>query len=129
MPWMIPSAILGGSVIGSLGAGSAAKTQANATTQGIGEQRREFDITRADTAPYRDAGTGALAQLQAALGMKGPDTVYPESRGRSFPTSSRASSSRGRRPRTRCSTAKSQTRRRRSIAARTQGPGRRTRAT
>jgi hypothetical protein len=76
MPWMIPTAIVGGSVIGSLGAGSAAKTQANATTQGIGEQRREFDITRADTAPYRDAGTGALAQLQAALGMKGPDTVY-----------------------------------------------------
>ena len=31
---------------------------------GIGEQRRQYEQTRTDLAPYRDVGTGALYQLR-----------------------------------------------------------------
>lgn len=46
----------------------AAKAQIEATKLGIEEQRRQFDLSRADLAPWREAGgtaiTGGLAMLQ-----------------------------------------------------------------
>ena len=71
MPWMIPAAIVGGSLISASGAQSAADTQAGATGRSIDEQRRQYDINRADLAPYRAAGTGALANLTAGVGPEG----------------------------------------------------------
>lgn len=57
-----------GSVISSNAVGDAADTQAAGTAAGIAEQRRQYDLTRGDYAPYRDAGTKALGQLQDEMG-------------------------------------------------------------
>jgi hypothetical protein len=51
----------------SKGAKDAAKTSAAGTEAGIEEQRRQFDLTREDTAPYRQAGVNALTQLQTDI--------------------------------------------------------------
>lgn len=45
----------------------AANTQAGSTAAGIAEQRRQFDLTRGDYAPYRQAGVNALGQLQGDI--------------------------------------------------------------
>lgn len=45
---------------------SAARTQENATQASIAEQRRQFDETREDLSPYRQAG------MQALTGIEGP---------------------------------------------------------
>ena len=52
-----------GSVISADAAGDAADTQAGATAAGIAEQRRQYDLTRADYAPWREAGENALTTL------------------------------------------------------------------
>lgn len=54
---------VGGAVIASNATRSAARTQANATAGAIDEQGRQFDLTRADYAPWREAGQNALQQL------------------------------------------------------------------
>lgn len=54
---------IGGAVISSRAAGKAADAQAASTGKAISEQRRQFDLTRADYAPYREAGVNALGQL------------------------------------------------------------------
>ena len=54
---------IGSAVIGSRSASKAANSQSKATDEAIGEQRRQFDLTRSDFAPYRAAGTNALKQL------------------------------------------------------------------
>jgi hypothetical protein len=56
-----------GGVISSKGAKDAAKTSAQGTEAGIEEQRRQFDLTREDTAPYRQAGVNALGKLQTEI--------------------------------------------------------------
>lgn len=57
-----------GSIIGgglqSSAASDAADTQAASSAAAIAEQRRQYDLTRSDYAPYRAAGTQALGQLQ-----------------------------------------------------------------
>ena len=45
----------------------AARTQTEATANALAEQRRQYDLNRGDLAPYRDAGVGALGQLQTGL--------------------------------------------------------------
>lgn len=57
-----------GAAIGSDSARSAANTQADATREAIGEQRRQYDLTRSDFAPWREAGVGALGTLQKEMG-------------------------------------------------------------
>lgn len=54
---------LGGGADQSNAAGGAAKDQRAATDAALAEQRRQFDLQRSDTAPYRQAGVNALAQL------------------------------------------------------------------
>jgi len=66
---------MGGLVDGILGgddaAGDAAAVQARATREATAEQRRQFDLTRDDLSPFLQAGTGALTQEQALLGLSG----------------------------------------------------------
>lgn len=57
-----------GAVIGSRGASSAADTAAQSAQAGIDEQRRQYDLSRQDLAPWRRAGVGALRTLSADFG-------------------------------------------------------------
>jgi hypothetical protein len=54
-----------------MGASDAAQTAAQASGEAssasIGEQRRQYDLSRADQAPYLAAGTGAVNQLATDL--------------------------------------------------------------
>lgn len=58
---------LGSASMASRGAKSAANAQAAANQAAIDEQRRQFDLTREDMAPWRTAGEGALNRLQDPL--------------------------------------------------------------
>ena len=62
-----------GSAIAADSASSAANTQADATREGVAEQRRQYDLTRSDYAPWREAGKNALAQIMGD--MKNPVTA------------------------------------------------------
>lgn len=67
MTWWVAGAAVvgavGGSLISSDAARSATNTQADSTAAGIAEQRRQFDLQRSDSAPYRTTGVNALNQL------------------------------------------------------------------
>ena len=66
--WMIPAAILGSSLFGSRAASKAADTQAAAADRAAELQQQQYEQTRADQAPYREAGYNALAQMQRTAG-------------------------------------------------------------
>lgn len=53
-------------------ASKAAQAQVQAAEKAIGEQRRQFDITQQNFAPYLGAGTSALGQIGALLGISSP---------------------------------------------------------
>lgn len=69
------------SVLGNLIGGSKAKkasrraeaAQIEAAEKGIAEQRRQFDVTRADFAPYMQSGIGGLSGLSDLIGINGAD--------------------------------------------------------
>lgn len=70
----VGGAITGGiGLIGNLIEGSsaekAADTQVKAADQATAEQRRQFDLTRKDLAPWMQSGSQALERLNAALGL------------------------------------------------------------
>jgi hypothetical protein len=71
---MVPAAIIGGSLISSSAAGSAADTQARATGLGVDETKRQYNQTREDLAPYRAAGASALSRLSSLLNLDSGDT-------------------------------------------------------
>ena len=56
----------------SKAASGAASTQADTSAAAIAEQRRQYDLQREDSAPYRAAGAQALGQYQSE--MNGPVT-------------------------------------------------------
>lgn len=56
-----------GSIIGADATNDAAQTQADSTAAGIGEQRRQFDLTREDYKPYREAGVRGLGAFESEL--------------------------------------------------------------
>jgi hypothetical protein len=60
-------ASLGGAIDTSKASKDAGKQQQAATDAAIAEQRRQYDTTRDDYAPYRAAGTNALTQLQGDI--------------------------------------------------------------
>lgn len=68
----------------------AAGVQAEAAGAGIAEQRRQFDITQEQLAPFREAGVTALGQQQALLGLGTPEeqqqafAAFGESPGQQF---------------------------------------------
>lgn len=66
---------IGGGLIASSGAKSAAKAQTTADQQAIAQQQRQYDQTRSDFAPYREAGTNALNPLESLLGLNGNDAA------------------------------------------------------
>jgi hypothetical protein len=51
----------------------AAEAQVTASQAGIAEQRRQFDISQEQAAPFREAGIAALGQQQALLGLSGQE--------------------------------------------------------
>jgi hypothetical protein len=55
-------------VLGAAASRSASKTQAGAAQQAADVQRSQFEQTREDQAPYRQAGYNALANLQSTAG-------------------------------------------------------------
>lgn len=61
------SALIGG-YMQSKAVGDAADQQAASSAAGLGEQRRQFDLTREDYAPYRAAGQRALGSLEGDIG-------------------------------------------------------------
>ena len=60
-------ATLGAAAIGANASRGAANSAADATQAGIGEEARQYDQTRADYAPWRQAGQDALGQLQSDI--------------------------------------------------------------
>lgn len=63
MPWMIPAAIVGSSLLGSSAASSAASTQANAANRAADLQQKQYEQTRQDQMPWMQAGQTALNAL------------------------------------------------------------------
>lgn len=76
------AAIAGAAVVGAgasyLSGKKAAKAQKNAANAQIAEQRRQYDQTRADYAPWRAAGESALARLTNEM-KAGATTAYTKS--------------------------------------------------
>lgn len=81
MPEPISGSILAGAVISGVGgyfaqknaAEEAAGAQRSASESAIAEQRRQQAEAERLLAPYMQAGTGALGQQQALLGLAGPE--------------------------------------------------------
>lgn len=73
MTFWVAGAAIGGAVISGISTSNAAKTQANSTQKGIDEQGREYDLARADQAPYRATGSAALGQESYLLGVPGSE--------------------------------------------------------
>lgn len=76
MPDPITALVVGGSqVVGGLmqsdAASDAAGAQTAASQAGIEEQRRQFNMVRELLKPYVEAGTPALQQQQALIGLQG----------------------------------------------------------
>lgn len=69
MPWVSIGASLVGGLLSSDAAGDAADAQAAGTAAATAEQRRQYDLTRQDYAPYRETGQNALAMLASYLGI------------------------------------------------------------
>lgn len=57
-----------GGIEGASAAKKAAKLQAKSAQAALDEQKREFDLSRSDTQPYRDAGAASLKDLRALMG-------------------------------------------------------------
>jgi hypothetical protein len=64
---MPAGAVIGGVISAGasiIGGNKAAKAQKQASDAAVAEQRRQFDLTRADQAPWLEAGRNALIRLQ-----------------------------------------------------------------
>lgn len=70
------SSLLGG-LFGSSSAKKAAKAQQQAAAAAQQEISRQYDTTRGDLAPWRQAGASALDRLQFLLGTGGSGSVSP----------------------------------------------------
>lgn len=69
----VGGATLASGYMQSQAAGDAAAIQGQAAQSGIDEQRRQFDAIQKLLQPYSQAGTAALGQQQALLGMGTPE--------------------------------------------------------
>lgn len=74
---MVAAAVIGGAVVGAAASTYAGSKQASAATEAanttVGENAREFNLARADTAPSRALGANATATLSKLYGY-GPNT-------------------------------------------------------
>lgn len=68
-----------GSLIGSgdqkSGINKATAAQMQYLDKGLAQQQSQYDTTRSDFAPYREAGTSALGSMGDLLGMNGPEAA------------------------------------------------------
>lgn len=67
----IAGPLLGG-IMGGRSADKASAAQQAADAAAIEEQRRQFDLSRADLAPWRDTGGAAVMRLGQLMGLGGP---------------------------------------------------------
>ena len=80
-PLALAGATIGGALISSSASKKAAKAQVQSADQAIAEQRRQYDQTRADLAPWRQAGGQAIQQ---GFAMLQPGYDYKTSPGYDF---------------------------------------------
>jgi len=66
MPWMLPAAIIGSSLLGSEAAGNAADVQAGAANRAADLQYKQYQENVARQKPFYDVGVNALPELVAA---------------------------------------------------------------
>lgn len=75
MALSLAAAAIGAAVIGGgasiIGGAKAAKATKQAANTQIGEQRRQYDLTRADYAPWREAGSAAITKMAGVYGLNG----------------------------------------------------------
>lgn len=62
--------VIGGAIMKD-SAGNAVDAQTAGTDRAADEQKRQYDTTRSDLAPYREAGSAALSRLRALMGLGG----------------------------------------------------------
>jgi hypothetical protein len=67
MTW-VATAVIGSTAVGLYSANKAAKTQSQAAGQAADISQQQYEQTREDQAPYREAGYNALANLQRTAG-------------------------------------------------------------
>ena len=67
MTW-VATAVVSSAVIGASASRSASKTQAAAAGQAADISQKQYEQTREDQAPYREAGYNALAEMQRTAG-------------------------------------------------------------
>jgi hypothetical protein len=86
MSW-VAAAVVGGSVIGAVSSGQAAKkankATAKASNASLAETQRQFDLVRSDTAHQREVGDAALTKLQDAF-VKGDFSGFTKDPGYQF---------------------------------------------
>jgi hypothetical protein len=68
MAW-VAVAIGGSALLGGIMANKSSKAQEAAAQQSIAEQQRQYDTSRADAAPWRDAGKLSLSRLMELMGL------------------------------------------------------------
>jgi len=66
MPWMLPAAIIGSSLLGSEAAGNAADVQAGAANRAADLQYKQYQENVERQKPFYEAGVNALPELIAA---------------------------------------------------------------
>lgn len=75
MPWISAAVAIGGSLLSSEMQGDAAESASNAgvasTAAGIAEQRRQYDLNRADQAGFMQTGNAANQRLAYLMGLSG----------------------------------------------------------
>jgi hypothetical protein len=89
---MVAAAVIGGAVIGAAGSAIGGSKAASATKKGAATaaqvQREALEQQKELSAPYREAGEGALSQYQSLLGLKpggmSPDQIIAQTPGYQF---------------------------------------------
>ena len=71
MTWVTVAVVGTSAYLGSRASKKAAGAQGRAAERQLEESQRQFDLTREDYAPWREAGTGALEQMQQYTGLGG----------------------------------------------------------
>lgn len=69
--WAAAAAAVGGALISADAANSASNKQQSASRAALDAQQRQTDLSRLDTAPYRDAGSASMYALKRKLGLPG----------------------------------------------------------
>jgi hypothetical protein len=68
MSW-VATAIIGSTIISGVASSKAAKAQGKGVDASIAEQRRQFDLNRADLAPFVEGGVNALGRFLYLAGI------------------------------------------------------------